>query len=1400
MKINLISITFLSIMSLLTTFSHTVNAGAPGVECARVRTSSGGGWVSQQVCWINGGGGGGGGGGSYTPPPSGGGGSYTPPTTPPVENSCAGNPVLIASGKKYQHSVDHTSSNGWLNIERFYSQTQNRTGMLGSKWQTNHDLSISIQKNSLGEAAYATLYRANGSSINLFYSTTTTNWHYLDGRVALFNFVNDAQLWIFQSDKGITENYTLEGKISSQFNVQRQGIFYRYQDNKLVQINSTGGKSLNITYNEQELVAAISVEGVEYQYTYSNNLLSSVTQADGTRYQYYYEDERYNGALTRIDINNINYARWQYDDQARAMFSEHAGGAERTEFTYHDNESTTVKNSLGKETTYHFTTINGKKLPTFIEGHESGACYAANKAYSYDIFGNQDKITDWQGNITDFDFNSRGLLEQKTVAFGTANAQTTHYQWHNQYPLPLSKTTDHTTTYYQYDENFRLIEKSTTANNTGEVRSWAYSYILHDNGNIKQSTSNGPKSGDQDVVIRLYNEQGYLLKVSNALGHHQKYGNYNALGKAGYKISINGVKTTFKYDNKGRLIESKVKDKNKGNQKTKFSYNSLNQLIETTAANGAKTYYHYNDAYQNTGHTNALGDEIRFTLDAAGNVVEKTDIKDEQAWTFSEGCSADNDDDYNQDNENELACSASEKLVQETLFDTNINKSYDALSRITQVNRGGDIVGSFSYDANNNLVSAIDGEGKVTRYEYDSLNRKIAETGADNQTTYFQYNQQNLITRITDARGNSTTYNYNDFAELIELNSPDSGISTFSYNEAGNKLSHTRADGTTLTFSYDILGRITQTNHNENTLYKYSYDQCKNGTGKLCQLNDLSGKTSYRYHKTGALKSKEITLANSQYKLSYKYNTQGLVRQISYPSGLKINYRYNELGEVIKVKANDETLVSNIAYKSFGAIKFWTFGNGQQRAIQYTNKQRISRILATNVQDLRYQYDRANNIISLENLRYDRINNFAYDVLNRLTVIAGNEFASYQYDSLGNRLTEERFANSDQYLLAADSNRLLSVSNTNGERVFSYDVNGNIVTDNTTNINKANVNKNSVNKAFIYNAENRMVKSTVNGKSTYYQYNAHGKRVSKTLDDGTVIHYIYGIAGQLLAESNNGNISKEYIYLNDQLVALYNNKGNNRKGKSKKNSSKHQYKHKKSHKEMLYVHTDHLGRPEIVTDKHQNTVWQANNKAFDREVIRDDIGNLNIGFPGQYWDEEKQSWYNGFRDYDATIGRYLQSDPIGVNGGINTYNYVLSNPLTFVDILGLGPKGGFPDDGPRDSGGSNSPCSYNLNSEQVNTLTLIAQLLEAYKTQTSVLIAVQNGYNLGSISAGILKNTLLLGLRDIEYFQQVNMHIVSAQGSVIAWQNLRIDWNQYGARNSTPEQVLQNFINGVNKP
>ena len=111
---------------------------------------------------------------------------------------------------------------------------------------------------------------------------------------------------------------------------------------------------------------------------------------------------------------------------------------------------------------------------------------------------------------------------------------------------------------------------------------------------------------------------------------------------------------------------------------------------------------------------------------------------------------------------------------------------------------------------------------------------------------------------------------------------------------------------------------------------------------------------------------------------------------------------------------------------------------------------------------------------------------------------------------------------------------------------------------------------------------------------------------------------------------------------------------------------------------IFFIHADHLGTPRLIADEQQRTVWRwDNDEPFGDNPPDEDPGKtgqrfeFNLRFPGQYFDKETGLSYNYFRDYDPGAGRYVQSDPIGLAGGVNTYSYVEGNPLSSSDFLGL---------------------------------------------------------------------------------------------------------------------------------
>ena len=103
--------------------------------------------------------------------------------------------------------------------------------------------------------------------------------------------------------------------------------------------------------------------------------------------------------------------------------------------------------------------------------------------------------------------------------------------------------------------------------------------------------------------------------------------------------------------------------------------------------------------------------------------------------------------------------------------------------------------------------------------------------------------------------------------------------------------------------------------------------------------------------------------------------------------------------------------------------------------------------------------------------------------------------------------------------------------------------------------------------------------------------------------------------------------------------------------------------------EVFFVRTDHIGRPVFATDTAAVKVWEATYLPFSGVNVSTGA-NINLRFPGQWFQAESGLHQNWMREYDPTIGRYIQADPLGLVDGASVYGHALQNPGRYVDPTG----------------------------------------------------------------------------------------------------------------------------------
>lgn len=1187
---------------------------------------------------------------------------------------CVGNPCDPATGNKYQAETDFGSDAVGLNFTRHYnSGAGNVNGPLGYGWthQLAPNLEILIGK--------IFVHQVDGRA-EWF---TSSNGLWQGDADSLLRLTQDASGYTLTDQLGVVERYNTSGRIVSRTEASGRTTTYSYDSSqRLATVTGPFGHSLQLAYDNTNRVGSVTYpDGLSSQYQYDGQgNLSRVIYPDGSFKLYHYEHTAFPHALTGItDENGNRYATWSYDSQGRANLSQHAGGAERVTLSYNNDNGTDVVDSFNASRHYTFQTILNVQKLTGISQPAGTGSVAATRTQSYDANGNIASRTDFNGNLSCYAYDLTRNLETTRIeglapgASCPANLSTYTpvpnsierkivSQWHASYRLPTQIDQAGQRLNLTYDAAGNLLTKTVTDTASQQSRTLTYTY----NSLGQILTADGPRTDVNDITTYSYyadttatHHVGDLHTVSNALGHVTTFSAYDANGRLLSLTDPNGLVISFAYDTRGRLTEKTVD----GNS-TQYTYDAVGNLIKVTQPSGVYIAYSYDAAHRLTDITDALGGKIHYTLDTMGNRT-KEDILD------------------------------SSSVVVKTH-----SRVYDALSRLAQDIGAYNQTTNYQYDTNGNLTQVTDINGHATQHQYDSLDRLIRSTDALAGLTDYQYDGQDRLTQVTDANNHSTVYSYNGLGDLTQLESPNTGITQYSYDSAGNLAQKTDATNTVGQYRHDALNRLTNLDylgsnplHIANT-YDGNFAPTSGETpfqiGRLTASSRGAVTDSYRYDLRGNLiSSTGLTLfTGPNEKINYSFNQDNRITGIAFSNYRHVHYQYDATGQVSGITVHDlngdvysnnnisstRVLATDIARLPFGPITGLNYGNGLTLSRSYNLDYARTGQTVGNLQNLAYSYDPVGNLQTANDLLAPGSNqHYSYDPLRRLTEISGSNGWGYRYDAVGNRTAERQGTTETLYHYALDSQKLLTQTGTRPD-ILQSNALGNLTQ--------------AGGKSYGYWPDQRLlsVRQGITNIATY-EYDAQGQRRVKRsfAGSGGRTYFDYDPQGRLIGEMG-GNTWGNYVYLDGEPLARIDSAFSDADGYIGNGN-------------VVYFHNNPVGAPLATTDRLGQLSWIAQMAPFGKVLPINPAITQNLRFPGQYHDAETGLYYNMQRYYDPNTGRYLQSDPIGLAGGLNTYTYVNNNPLKFIDPLGLmglwieGSSAGEP--GPHQSLGVGDPNGAN---------------------------------------------------------------------------------------------------------
>ncbi|WP_341923535.1 RHS repeat-associated core domain-containing protein [Stenotrophomonas geniculata] len=1173
-----------------------------------------------------------------------------------------GNPCDVKTGEKYEIAQDFDL--GWIALTRFYhSGISTSSGGFGYGW--THSLGAHLALDGVDSVGIieSTGFQRAFKKIGQAYEADDDSGDRL---------VQNGN-WTLYSANSIS-TFGADGRLAAKRFPDGTSLTYIYDDSdRLAAVTHSSGRTLELVYQSNDyeaLISSVLVEGIPLAtYTYTpQNQVATVTYAGGGVRTYHYENQAFSQHLTGITAEDgRRYSTFVYDSDGRVISSQHAGGADGVTLAYSPNGGAVVTDALGRQTDYTLTPGGDSAPSRKVTGLTDSQGTVSRTYYdqSVDFRRRLDTYTDRRGIQTKHTYaqgtdpvsgravsihtvtEAVGLPEQRVVT--TARDVETN--------AVLTTRIGSRETRTAFNARRQPTANTVTDTASGQTRITSYTYC--EAADVAAAGScpvegllksvDGPRTDVADAVTYAYYSaddagcatggacsyrKGDLRSVTNALGQTVETLAYDAFGRPLSVKDANGVVTDYTYHPRGWPTSITVRGATTAEDRvTQLSYWPTGQVQRITEPDGSSVSYVYDAALRLTGIEDNAGNTIHYTLDNAGNRLKED--------TLDAG-----------------------GTLRRTLA-----RTFNTLGQLTALKDAGNHATGFAYDANGNPQTVTDALQRVTSRQYDPLNRlaqTLQDVGGVAAEIRSQYNALDQVTQVTDPKGLHTTYAYNGFGDLTGQVSPDSGASSFTVDAAGNRKTATDARGVTATYHYDALNRLIGIAYPDPNLDAgYSYDVApaacaadeRFAKGRLGQVLHANGSTQYCHDRFGQVTRKVQTVNGVASTLRYAYSKSGRLTALTYPDGSVADYVRDTQGRISQIGLTRpgqarQIVVNNVTYAAFGPATGWTYGNGRQlqRPLDLDYRPQAVHDSAAGGLSLGYGYDPVGSITELKNGAGSTVlAKYAYDTLGRLTQTqdgtTGTPIETYAYDATGNRTSLTTSAGTASYTYPATSHRLTAVD---GE-ARNHDAVGN-----TTSIGS---------KAFTYNDANRMnaVKQG-NAVLESYAYNHRGERVLRTPAGGAAQITLYDEAGQWLGNySATGQAQQQAIWLDNYPVALINVTAT-------------------GVPELAYVQPDHLGTPRVVIDPVRNVaIWEWSNKSevFGNQIPSVDPDGdgvafeLALRFPGQQATDASGLFYNYFRDYDPASARYVESDPVGLNAGVSTYGYVISNPARFTDPLGL---------------------------------------------------------------------------------------------------------------------------------